>query len=92
MAYGIEAFNARNPLAWPSFARQEDVEPTLVCDAEKDLYFQGQSQQLFAHLKCPKTFMMFTDAEGAGAHCEAGVSRLAYARMYDWLDETLSAV
>ena len=65
--------------------------PTLVCDAEKDLYFQGQSQQLFEHLKCPKTFMKFTDAEGAGAHCEAGVSRLAYARMYDWLDETLSA-
>jgi pimeloyl-ACP methyl ester carboxylesterase len=65
--------------------------PTLVCDAEKDLYFQGQSQQLFDHLKCPKTFMKFTDAEGAGAHCEAGVSRLAYARMYDWLDDTLSA-
>ena len=65
--------------------------PTLVCDAEKDLYFQGQSQQLFDHLTCPKTLMKFTDAEGAGAHCEAGVSRLAYARMYDWLDETLSA-
>jgi pimeloyl-ACP methyl ester carboxylesterase len=66
--------------------------PTLVCDAEKDLYFHGQAQQLFDHLECRKTFMMFTDAEGAGAHCEAGVSRLAYARMYDWLDETLSAV
>jgi len=66
--------------------------PTLVCDAEKDLYFHGQAQQLFEHLKCPKTFMMFKDAEGAGAHCEAGVSRLAYARMYDWLDETLAAV
>ena len=34
----------------------------------------------------------FTDAEGAGAHCEEGASRLAYARMYDWLDETLDAV
>lgn len=66
--------------------------PTLVCDAEKDLYFHGQARQLFEHLKCPKTFMMFKDAEGAGAHCEAGVSRLAYARMYDWLDETLAAV
>ncbi len=65
--------------------------PTLVCDAEKDLFFQGQAQELFEHLTCPKTFMMFTDAEGAGAHCEAGVSRLAYARMYDWLDEILEA-
>ena len=33
----------------------------------------------------------FLDAEGAGAHCEAGASRLAYARIYDWLDDTLSA-
>jgi len=64
----------------------------LICDAEKDLFFQGQGQQLFDHLTCLKTFMMFTDAEGAGAHCEAGASRLAYARMYDWLDETLSAL
>jgi len=82
----MQAFNLTNGIA-------EQIKcPTLVCDAEKDLYFQGQAQQLFDHLKCPKTFMLFTDAEGAGAHCEAGVSRLAYARMYDWLDETLSAV
>jgi acetyl esterase/lipase len=26
MAYGIEAFNARNPLAWPRFATRQDVE------------------------------------------------------------------
>lgn len=25
MAYGIEAFDAKNPLAWPSFATEEDV-------------------------------------------------------------------
>ena len=66
--------------------------PTLVCEAEKDLFFQGQAQQLFDHLTCPKTLIKFTDAEGAGAHCEMGASRLAYARMYDWLDETLAAV
>jgi alpha-beta hydrolase superfamily lysophospholipase len=65
--------------------------PTLVCEAEKDLFFQGQAQQLFDHLTCPKTMMKFYDAEGAGAHCEAGASRLAYGRMYDWLDDTLSA-
>jgi Alpha/beta hydrolase family len=65
--------------------------PTLVCEAEKDLFFRGQAQQLFDHLTCPKTMMKFTDAEGAGAHCEAGASRLAYARIYDWLDETMSA-
>jgi dienelactone hydrolase len=64
--------------------------PTLVCDAEKDLFFSGQAQQLYDHLTCPKTMIKFTDAEGAGAHCEVGASRLALARMYDWLDEVLA--
>jgi acetyl esterase/lipase len=43
MAYGIEAFNARNPLAWPRFATRQDVEglpPTVVsvneCDPLRD--------------------------------------------------------
>ncbi len=43
MAYGIEAFNARNPLAWPAFATREDVEglpPVMIsvneCDPLRD--------------------------------------------------------
>ena len=43
IGYGIEAFNARNPLAWPSFAGVEDVEgfpPTVInvneCDPLRD--------------------------------------------------------
>jgi hypothetical protein len=64
--------------------------PTLVCEAEKDLFFSGQAQLLFDHLTCPKTILKFTDAEGAGAHCEVGASRLGFARVYDWLDETLA--
>ena len=43
MAYGIEAFDARNPLAWPSFATEEDVTglvPTVIsvneCDPLRD--------------------------------------------------------
>jgi hypothetical protein len=34
--------------------------------------------------------IVFTEAEGAGAHCQVGASRLAFARIYDWLDETLA--
>lgn len=63
--------------------------PTLVCEAESDLFFQGQPQELFDHLTCPKTMLRFTEREGAGAHCEVGASRLAFARIYNWLDETL---
>ena len=43
VAYGIEAFEARNPLAWPGFAQREDVEgfpPTVIsvneCDPLRD--------------------------------------------------------
>ncbi len=43
MAYGIEAFNAKNPLAWPSFAGDDDVKglpPTVIhvneCDPLRD--------------------------------------------------------
>ena len=43
MVYGIEAFNARNPLAWPGFATADDVvglPPTVInvneCDPLRD--------------------------------------------------------
>ena len=43
MAYGIEAFEAKNPLAWPSFASEDDVAglvPTVIsvneCDPLRD--------------------------------------------------------
>lgn len=43
MAYGIEAFNAHNPIAWPSFAKEEGVKglpPTVIsvneCDPLRD--------------------------------------------------------
>ena len=43
LAYGIEAFNARDPLAWPGFAEEDDVRglvPTVIsvneCDPLRD--------------------------------------------------------
>jgi acetyl esterase len=43
IGYGIEAFTARNPLAWPSFATEQDVQgfpPTVIsvneCDPLRD--------------------------------------------------------
>src|ERR1700744_1811067 len=63
--------------------------PTLVLDAEEDMFFKGQPEELYSHLTCPKTLMRFTAAEGAGAHCQVGAHRLAFGRIYDLLDETL---
>ncbi len=65
--------------------------PTLVCDAQEDIFFDGQPKLLFEHLTCQKTLLHFTTAEGAGAHCQAGAQRLAFGRIYDWLDNVLLA-
>jgi dienelactone hydrolase len=78
------AFNVRDGIA------EAIACPTLICDAEGDLFFKVQPQELYDHLTCPKTMIVFTEAEGAGAHCQVGASRLAFARIYDWLDETLA--
>lgn len=64
--------------------------PTLVCEAENDLFFVGQPQALYDHLTCKKTFLRFSQAEGVGEHCGYDSLRLAMARIYDWLDETLA--
>jgi alpha-beta hydrolase superfamily lysophospholipase len=99
--HGMYAFGVKSPRAFLAATMAYHLRdgiaeqircPTLVLEAERDLFFYGQAQQLFDHLTCAKAMIKFTDAEGAGAHCEVGASRLAYARIYDWLDETLAAV
>jgi alpha-beta hydrolase superfamily lysophospholipase len=77
------AYNLRNGVA------EQITCPTLVCEAEDDLFFKGQPQELYDHLTCRKTLIRFTNDEGAGAHCQVGAGRLAFARIYDWLEETL---
>jgi esterase/lipase len=64
--------------------------PTLVCDSENDLTMSGQSQALYKHLNCTKTFILFKTSEGAGDHCQAGNLPLSNKRVFDWLDETFN--
>lgn len=60
---------------------------TLILDSEQELApMQGQARRLFDHLACPKTFMYFTAAEGAGLHCQVGAFQLSSQRIFDWLD------
>jgi len=65
--------------------------PTLVCEAEKDHFFSGQPQKLYDALRCPKTLLTFTAAEGAEEHCHVGALTLFHQRMFDWLDDTLGS-
>jgi alpha-beta hydrolase superfamily lysophospholipase len=64
--------------------------PTLVAEAQDDLFFAGQAQKLYDHIVAPKELLLFTTAEGAGAHCHSGAQRLAFGRIYDWLDNALA--
>ena len=98
ITHGMYAMGAPTPRAYLAAALAYTLSdgvaekiacPTLVCEAEDDMFTQGQPQELFNHLTCPRTLMHFTRAEGAGAHCQVGAERLAYGRIYDWLDETL---
>jgi hypothetical protein len=64
----------------------------FVGRGESDEFFRRQPEELMQHLTVPVTLASFTDAEGAGAHCQVGAQRLLCARMLDWLnwlDKTL---
>jgi dienelactone hydrolase len=97
-AHGMFAFGAKSPRSalaeMLKYHLRDGVAekiscPTLVLDAEGDMFFKGQPQALYDHLTCSKTMIRFTNAEGAGSHCQVGAHRMAFARVYDWLDETL---
>jgi hypothetical protein len=63
--------------------------PTLICSAEND-EIGATAPRLYESLTCPKAFISFTAAEGAGAHCESGARLLFNQRAFDWLDGVLA--
>jgi pimeloyl-ACP methyl ester carboxylesterase len=62
--------------------------PTLITAAEGDPIAKG-ARTLYEALRCPRTLVEFTLAEGSGGHCEALARGLYHQRVFDWLDETL---
>lgn len=63
--------------------------PVLITDPEGEGFWPGQSQQLYDLLRCPKTLMPFTAAEGADLHCEPKAPIVRSHRVLDWFDQTL---
>jgi pimeloyl-ACP methyl ester carboxylesterase len=63
--------------------------PTLLTWAESDP-LSWDAERIYESLRCPKELMRFTDAEGAGDHCESKARTLFHQRAFDWLDDTLS--
>lgn len=62
--------------------------PTLFTLAENDPLAHG-TQAFFEQLRCPKTLLRFSHAQGAADHCEMGNRSLLNRAVLDWLDETL---
>ncbi len=94
---GMLTHNASNPLDYINMTRDYTLEglaqkiacPTLVCRAENDDIAE-YATVLFDALTCEKQLMAFTNAEGAGEHCEDGNRSLFHQRAFDWLDEVMS--
>jgi pimeloyl-ACP methyl ester carboxylesterase len=63
--------------------------PTLLTWAESDP-LSWNAERIHEDLTCPKALIRFTNAEGAGDHCEAKTRPLFHQRAFDWLDEALS--
>jgi pimeloyl-ACP methyl ester carboxylesterase len=64
--------------------------PTLVTAAESD-FVSSDAKDLYDALACPKQFVQFRDADGAGMHCEMLNRSLANRTILDWLDDTLTS-
>ena len=63
--------------------------PTLICEGENDVR-GGGAMPLYDAIVAPKEYILFSNAEGAGEHDEAGAAALFSQRVFDWLDETLA--
>lgn len=60
--------------------------PTLVCNGEQDeKKYPGMAKGIYDSLTCPKKYVLFTNAEGAGAHCQLGASRYGNQVKLDWI-------
>ena len=69
--------------------RAQDIRcPTLLAAAGDDSR-SGSAGMVMDGLRCPKTLITFTAAEGAGDHCEMMNRSLLNRRTLDWLDATL---
>ncbi len=65
-------------------------QPTLILHGASDHFVpREQVDTFYTALKAPKTLHVFTEEEGAEAHCQFGNLALMHQVLFDWLDETL---
>lgn len=95
MAYGIEAYEAKDPMAWPGFANEEDVAgfpPTMVsvneCDPLRDegIEFYRLLQRAGVMSQCRQTMGTVHANELFGA-VMPDIARATARDMAGWLEE-----
>jgi len=64
--------------------------PTLVVDAEAEPY--GDAKEFYKALKCPKTYLLFTGAEGAPMHVQTAALGIGSQKVFDWIDDTVATL
>jgi hypothetical protein len=58
--------------------------------ADSRLLFQVNQKKVYDALTSPKSYIRFTEEEGAEEHCQGGAPALSNQRIFDWLDKTLN--
>jgi dipeptidyl aminopeptidase/acylaminoacyl peptidase len=81
-------------LAYKDYTMEGIIEkikcPTLVTDGVSDSKMgTTQAKIFYDNLKCPKTYLLFSNDYCAGEHCQLGASAISYQEKFDWLDEQL---
>jgi hypothetical protein len=65
--------------------------PLLITDPEHEQFWPGQAEQLAQWTGNVSTLIRFTAAEGADVHCEPLGRAVTEQRMFDWLEDRVSA-
>jgi dienelactone hydrolase len=94
---GVWSFGAENVAGFLDKCQDWNVKevagqiecPSLVLEAESDLFFTGQPQKLYDALTAPKEMFKFTAEDGAENHCQSGALSYLHHVVFNWLDETL---
>jgi len=94
---GIWSFGVSNFTEFLTKCKQYTMEgiagqiqcPCLVLEAEGDMFFRGQPQEIYDALKSPKKLFAFTSEDGAENHCQSGALSYKDEVVFNWLDETL---
>jgi hypothetical protein len=63
--------------------------PLLITEPANEVYWPGQSRQLYDLVTSSRKLAHFSVSDGADLHCEPKGLGIRDLRVFDWLDETL---